>query len=348
MRSGNYIETYSKRVALTDNPVTWGWVGVLCLGLVIFPFFVNDYILTIAIGVFIAAVGAIGLNVLTGSTGLISLGQSGFLAVGAYACGLLITDYGWPVELAFLGSGVITALISLLVGIPSLRLKGLYLAITTLAFSFIITRFILFAEDLTHGPFGVRIEKPTFFGFDLSNDAHFYYFSLATVVLVTILVLNLLRSKIGRAWGAIRDHDIAAKSMGINLNRYKLLAFVVSSFIVGLAGAMTSLQIQFINVDVFSLLISIEALAMIIIGGLGSVAGAILGAIFITLLPEAVRYGIEFLDLDSSANISSYIFEVRGLMTGLLIILMLRIEPEGLIGVWRKTKRYWSNWPFSI
>lgn len=348
MRSGHIVESYGQQIALSDNPVTWTWTAVLLVALCLFPLIADPYLMTLAINVGIAAVGAIGLNLLTGSTGLISLGQSGFLAVGAYACALLIKDHGWPTELAFIASGFITALISLLVGIPSLRLKGLYLAITTLAFSFIVTRFILYAEDLTYGPFGVRIEKPTFFGLDIGSDTGFYYFTLVCVVLVALFALNLLRTRVGRAWVAIRDHDIAARVMGINLNLYKLLAFVVSSFLIGMAGALMTLRLQFINVDVFNLLISIEALAMIIVGGLGSVPGAIVGAAFIVLLPEAVRHFIELFGKDLTANFTTYVFEVRGLLTGLVIVLMLRLEPEGLMGIWRDLKRYWTRWPLSV
>lgn len=347
MRSGHIVEGYGQQIALTDNPVVAGWVGFLLLAISLFPLIADAYLLTIAISVGIAAIGAIGLNLITGSTGLISLGQSGFLAVGAYACGLLITDYGWPVELAFFAAGFVTALVSLLVGIPSLRLKGLYLAITTLAFSFIITRFILYAEDLTHGPFGVRVEDPTFFGIDLTDDVSFFYVTVVMVILVALFAMNILRTQIGRAWVAIRDHDIAARAMGINLTYYKLLAFVVSSFLIGLAGALLVLRLRFINVDVFNLLISIEALAMIIVGGRGSVPGAILGAAFIVLLPEAVRHALDLLGEDFASTFSTYVFEVRGLITGLVIVIMLRVEPDGLIGIWRDLKRYWTRWPLS-
>ncbi len=345
MRTGNSIETYGALVALSTNPVTWIWGIVLLLTLAVLPGAVSAYTVVIATKVLIAAVGAIGLNLLTGSTGLISLGQSAFLAIGAYTCALLIADWGVTPELAFLAAGLVSGLCSLLIGVPSLRLKGLYLAITTLAFSFIVTHLILYGERLTHGGFGVRIPNVQMFGINVANPTGLYYFSLVVAVLTTLFAINLMRTRVGRAWVALRDNDIAAKSMGINLVESKLLSFVVSSTLVGFAGALIALQIRFIVVDVFDVFLSIEALAMIIVGGAGSVAGAIMGATFIVLLPEGVRIALDLLGPRFASSFSTYVFEIRGVLSGLMIILMLRIEPEGLIGVWRRAKRYWTHWP---
>ena len=348
MRSGNATESYDALIALSDNKVTWFWVGVLALALLVAPHVLSSYAIVLASSVGIAAVGAIGLNLLTGATGLISFGQAGFLAVGAYTSALLMSDYGWPAGPAIVAGALFTGLLSLLIGIPSLRLKGLYLAITTLAFSLIVTHFILYSENLTHGPFGVRIPNPAILGFDVAGDTSFYYLVLAVLTLVTLFSLNLMRTRIGRAWIAIRDHDIAAQVMGINLMRFKLLAFFVSSTIVGLAGALTTLQLRFINVEVFDMLISIEALAMIVVGGLGSVAGAIVGATFIVLLPQAVQLALDHVAPELQATYSTYVYEIRGLLIGLIIILILRLESGGLMGIWGKAKRYWTNWPLPI
>jgi len=295
----------------------------------------------------IAIVGAVGLNLLTGTTGLISLGQAGFLAVGAYGNAVLMMDYGWPVWLSLPAGGVAAALISLFVGIPSLRLKGLYLAITTLAFSFIVSHIILYAEPITHGPNGIFVNGATLFGYNVHKGAPLYYLALAVCVIVVLMVLNIQRSRLGRAWLAIRDHDIAAKAMGINLTRYKLLAFVISSFIVGVAGGLMSLQIRFINIDVFALILSIEALAIIILGGLGSVSGAILGAVFLTLLPETIRVFLNLILEPGSSFYSTYVYEIRGVVYGAVIVAFLRFQPDGLIGLWRNQKKFWSNWPLA-
>ncbi len=348
MRTHHFVETYEKHIALSHNPITWMWTGLLIVSLVMFPFAASNYLIALMTTVGIAAVGAIGLNILTGVTGLISLGQAGFLAAGCYTTALLIADYGWPPELALVAAGVVSALLSLVVGVPSLRLKGLYLAITTMAFSFIITHFLLYAESITHGPYGVRIEDLDFFGLDLASPVQLYFLVLAVTILAAVAALNILRTRVGRAFTAIRDHDIAARVMGISLTRYKLSAFVVSSFFVGIAGGLMAFQFRFINVDIFNLLLSVEALAMIIVGGLGSVAGAILGAVFIVLLPEATREAVDLLPTGITTMLSTYIYEIRGLLTGLAIIIMLRIEPHGLIGLWRDIKRYWTHWPLSV
>lgn len=348
MRTGHFVDSYARHVALTDSPVTWSWAAALVLGLLLFPLLASDYQVTMATTIGIAAIGAIGLNLLTGVTGLISLGQGGFLAAGCYTTALLSADYGWPNELALLAGGLVPAALSLAIGIPSLRLKGLYIAITTLAFSFIVTHFLLYAEDITHGPYGVRMENLGFLGLNLNETRQLYLVVLGVTVLTTLAALNILRTRVGRAWSAIRDHDVAARVMGINLTLYKLYAFVTSSFFVGIAGGLMAFQFRFINVDIFGLLISIEALAMIIVGGLGSVAGAILGAAFITLLPEAMRFVIELMPESFTSLLSVYVYQLRGVLTGLAIIVMLRIQPHGLIGLWRDARRYWTHWPLSV
>ena len=260
MRTRHFVETYEKHVSLSHNPVTWVWALLLVLALALLPLVASSYVIALATTAGIAAIGAIGLNILTGSTGLISLGQAGFLASGCYTTGLLIADYNWPPELALVMAGVVPALLSLLVGVPSLRLKGLYLAITTMAFSFIVTHFLLYAEGITHGPYGVRVEDLDFFGLDLATTTGLYTLVLITAILVTLMALNILRTRVGRAFTAIRDHDIAARVMGISLVRYKLLAFMISSFFVGIAGGLMAFQFRFINVDIFNVLLSIEAL----------------------------------------------------------------------------------------
>jgi len=347
MRTGHFKESTSQQIALTDNKVVVYWAVALMILLLAAPLLVGNYTISIFVSVLIAVVGAVALNLLTGTTGLISLGQAGFLAIGAYGNAVLMTDYGWPVWLSLPAGGLVAAVISLFVGVPSLRLKGLYLAITTLAFSFIVSHVILYAEPITHGPNGIFLNGATLFGFNVQKGALLYYLALAVVALVVLMVLNLQRSRIGRAWLAIRDHDIAAKAMGINLTYYKLLAFVISSFIVGLAGGLMSLQIRFINIDVFSLILSIEALAIIILGGLGSIGGAILGAVFLTLLPEGIRLFLNLVLEQGSSFYSTYVYEIRGIAYGAVIVAFLRFKPDGLIGLWRDQKKFWSNWPLA-
>lgn len=347
MRTGDFKDSYAGLVALGGSATVWCWMALFGLGLLALPLVAGAYSLTLAVTILVTVVGAIGLNLLTGTTGLISLGQSGFLAIGAYANAILLTDHGWPVWASLPVAGLAAAAISLLVGIPSLRLKGLYLAITTLAFSFIVNYLILYFEDLTHGSNGIFIGEVAIFGFDLSSDRPLYYFASGVAGLVALGALNLGRTRIGRAWLAIRDHDIAARAMGIDLVRYKLLAFFISSFFVGIAGALMSLQIRFINIDTFGFLLSIEALAVIILGGLGSVAGAVLGAVFLTLLPEAIRLALSLVADPNASTYSKYIYEIRAITYGVVIVLFLRFKPDGLIGLWRDVRKFFANWPLA-
>ena len=347
MRTRTYRESYAALGALLPYPGAWGWYAALGLALVALPWLVPTYVMTYGTLILIAAIGAIGLNLVTGTAGLISLGHAGFLAIGAYTTGILITTHGWPLLPALAASGAVAAAASLLVGVPSLRLKGLYLAITTLAFSIIVVQLITQWDWLTRGSSGLPVRRPDLFGLSMRTPTTMYFLSLGFAALTTLAALNLLRSRAGRAWAAIRDYDTAASLMGVSLVRYKLLAFAVSAFITGLAGGLMALNIRYLNVDSFELIASIEAIAMIIVGGLGSVRGAILGAILITLLPEMSRgllatIGGPFGDIASGNNA-----ELKGVIYALVIMIFLRFEPDGLAHRWSRIKRFWSDWPYS-
>ena len=268
------------------------------------------------------------------------------MAVGAYGAGIMALDYGWSAIPAILVGGFAASLSSLLVGVPSLRLKGLYLAITTLAFTVIVTHLILNMPQLTRGSAGLFMPVADLMGIEMKSTGAFYLFALALAVLAVLGVLNLMRSRVGRAFLAIREQDIAAEMMGIHLARFKLLAFAISAFYTGIAGALFAYQVRYINVDSFGLLLSIEALGIIIVGGLGSVAGAVIGTVFMTLLPEGIRILFDLLGAGLQEIFSTRALELRGLIYGAVIILVLRFQPEGLIGIWREVRRIWTNWPF--
>lgn len=343
MRSGNFKEDYRKLLVLTDSVPVVVWSCLLVTALALAPLLVGKYYVSILLLLMITAVGVLGLNLLTGTTGLISLGHSGFLAVGAYAAGIVANRYGWPMPACILAGGACAALSGLVVGVPSLRLKGLYLAITTMAFAVIINHLILNGGALTGGSEGLSVPQPALFGVALAAERGYYFVVLAVLVAATFITLNLLRSRIGRAFVAIREHDIAAKAMGVDLVRYKLLAFMISAFYTGVAGGLLAYYTRYLNVDSFSLLISIEALSMLIVGGLGSVAGALLGTVFIFGLNESL--GLVFSALGSGV-LSTAAFEIKGIVYGLAIVLFLRFEPDGLVGRWRDVKHYWTHWPF--
>jgi branched-chain amino acid transport system permease protein len=345
MRSGDFKETYGELVALTDSRPVQVWSLILVAALIVAPYLLNSYALSFLTIILITAVGALGLNILTGYTGLISLGHVGFLVTGAYAYAVLVAKYGLPPIAGFLAAGIIPALASLLVGAPSLRLKGLYLAITTLAFSFIINTVILEARPLTNGARGIAVQRPKIFGVNFDSDIAFTHLCLGFAIVTLFATLNIRRSRIGRAFVAIRDNDTAARVMGINLHAYKLFAFVTSAFITGIAGALYGIYLSFVSVEGFPFLLSIEALAILIVGGLGSALGAILGTILIVLLPEAARLVFSLFSSQLNAMFSTGAEELKSMLYGVVIILFLRFQPRGLVGAWHDIRRLWVNWP---
>jgi branched-chain amino acid transport system permease protein len=345
MRSGDFKQSYGELVALTDSTPVWLWSLVLAAALIAAPYLLNSYALSFLTIILITTVGALGLNILTGYTGLISLGHVGFLVTGAYAYAVLVSRCGLPPLVGFLGAGIIPALASLVVGAPSLRLKGLYLAITTLAFSFLINTVILEARTVTNGARGIAVQRPEIFGVSFDSDAAFTQLCLGFAILTLFATLNIRRSRVGRAFVAIRDNDTAARVMGINLHAYKLFAFVTSAFITGLAGALYGIYLSFVSVEGFPFLLSIEALAILIVGGLGSALGAVLGTILIVLLPEATRLMFGLFSAQMDALFSTGAQELKSILYGLVIILFLRFQPRGLVGAWHDIRRLWVNWP---
>jgi branched-chain amino acid transport system permease protein len=345
MRTGDYKQTYGELVALVDSPPVWLWSVVLLLALVVAPYALNAYALSFVTIILITVVGTLGLNILTGYTGLISLGHVGFLVTGAYAYAVLVSKYQMHPLVGFLGAGVVPAVASLIVGAPSLRLKGLYLAITTLAFSFIINTVILEARTITNGARGIAVQRPEILGVSFDSDAAFTWLCLGFAIVTLFATLNIRRSRVGRAFVAIRDNDTAARVMGINLHAYKLLAFVTSAFITGISGALYGIYLSYVSVEGFPFLLSIEALAILIVGGLGSALGAVLGTVFIVLLPEAARIVFSLFSAQMDAMFSTGAQELKSMLYGLVIILFLRFQPRGLVGVWHDLRRTWVHWP---
>ena len=345
MRTGDYKQTYGELVALVDSPPVWLWSAMLLLALIVAPYALNAYALSFVTIILITVVGTLGLNILTGYTGLISLGHVGFLVTGAYAYAVLVSKYQMHPLVGFLGAGVVPAIASLIVGAPSLRLKGLYLAITTLAFSFIINTVILEARTITNGARGIAVKRPEIFGVSFEGDAAFTWLCLGFAIVTLFASLNIRRSRVGRAFVAIRDNDTAARVMGINLHAYKLLAFVTSAFITGISGALYGIYLYYVSVEGFPFLLSIEALAILIVGGLGSALGAVLGTVFIVLLPEAARIVFSLFSAQMDAMFSTGAQELKSMLYGLVIILFLRFQPRGLVGVWHDLRRTWVHWP---
>lgn len=345
MRSGAFKETIGEQIDLTDSWHVRGWAIALVVALVVVPFYLNAFYLSLLTLMAITMVGALGLNVLTGWTGLISLGQAGFMILGAYGYAIPTALFGWDPLVGLLLAGVVPALASLVVGVPSLRLTGLYLAITTLAFAFIVNHLILDFDGLTRGARGIFVNRPEILGVSFQDDAAFALLCIGFAAAALLATLNIRRSRIGRAFVAIRDNDTAARVMGVNLHAYKLFAFVTSSFIVGIAGALYGIFLSFVTVDGFPFLLSIEALAILIVGGVGSALGAVLGTIFVVLIPEAASVLFGLLGDEFARSLSTGAHELKSMLYGIVIIVFLRFQPHGLVGLWRDVKRAWVNWP---
>ena len=346
MESGIFHTTNRSDMTLRRTHAQKIRIVLFLLFMIAFPFFADRYYLTLANQVGIATIGAIGLNILVGYTGQISLGQGGFLAVGAYTAGILTARLGLPWWASLIAACLVTALVGAIFGIPSLRLKGLYLAIATLAAQEIILWTVTHWDAVTGGVDALVVPNPMLFGIQLNTDFNFYWVIWALAGLTALMAINLFRTRFGRAFIAIRDQDIAAEVMGVDLFRYKLLAFAVSSFFVGLAGALTAHYRSIVTWERFTVDVSVLYLAMIIIGGLGSVTGSFFGATFMTLLPailtnlgRALKTTIPFID--------SIIPFIQQAAFGLVIILFLVFEPEGLNKIWRNIKDYFRLWPFS-
>ena len=349
--SGLLKTTYQADMALYPLPVAKWAVGVIAvLAFVVVPLVLDEYYLSICNLISVAVVGALGLNILVGYTGQVSIGHGAFMSVGAYTAANLAVRLGAPFWISLPLGGLMAALIGAIVGVPSLRIKGLYLAIATLAGQLIIEWTINHVTWISGGvQASIEVPRPTVFGNPINTQREMYYFLLVFVVLAIAGVMNLMRTRVGRAFIAIRDQDIAAEIIGINIFKYKLLAFAISSFYAGVTGVLYTYYLGIANYEQFQITTSIDYLAMIIIGGLGSVLGSVFGAIFVTLLPIVIRSVMEAFGgfLFSSGAVLNIIPNLRLIIFGLLIIVFLVVEPEGLNRLWRNIRSYFRVWPFA-
>ncbi len=291
------------------------------------PFIVPSSIIYNATLFLVFALVAVALMTLVGFTGQISLGHAGFMATGAYTTAFLFSK-GWPFLIALLAAALISGILGLVIGLPALRLEGPYLAIATLGFGLAIQQ-ILNNWELMGASTGLIADRPRLFGIDFFNDMPYYYLVLIIVAVLTWMAFNLKRSHIGRAFQAIRDAELAAQMSGINLAYYKTLAFVISAALTGIAGGLYGALLMYITPEGFNLVMSIKFLLTIVVGGLGFLPGAIIGAAFFS--------GLDVF-LSSQQNRSQLLF-------GVVVILLALIEPGGIYGRWQKIKRFWKTWP---
>ena len=353
--------TYDHDLGLFRDPVQRRWYAALLAAVLLLPLAWPDYLSDISL-VFIYGLCGLSLMVLAGFTGLVSLGHAAFLGIGAYAHVFFLQDLGLPWVVSVALAAALTAGAGMLVGLPALRMTGVYLTIATLAFALIIQEVFSRWEHVTHGLKGRPVDKPVVFGVSLASDTAFYFLCLAFLIGGLWLTANVLRAPTGRAWVAIRDSEIAAQSMGVHLARYKTMAFAYSATLMGAAGALFAHKIGFLAPDIFSVLLSIQFLLMVVVGGLGSLHGALYGAVFVAMLPVLIS---EMRDnapqwighlggvLGKDAGAAAYLAVERfvkqpGLepgIFGLILVLFILFEPLGIYGRWRKIQLLFSTFP---
>ncbi len=332
--------TYEQDIRLAKHGGHVFWYSALLLLMVAAPWIVSEYWLAQLTFVLIYSVVGLGLMLLAGFTGLFSLGHAAFLGVGAYAQAAL-TNAGVPFPIALAFAGLLSAAVGMVVGLPALRVKGIYLGIATLAFGFIVEEVFARWESVTGGNAGIHLKAPDLFGWKLESADSFYGLCLVITVIATLGVLNVLRSPTGRAFVAIRDSEISAQSMGIHLARYKTISFALSAALAGIGGALYAHKLRFISPDQFNILQSVDLLLMVVIGGLGSVHGAFLGAIFLITMPQVISLGKDYLPAAIGQAPG-----LQGLVYGVVLIGFVMFEPMGLYGRWLKVRTWFQVFPF--
>jgi branched-chain amino acid transport system permease protein len=341
--SGTFAQSYGQDMALVRTKARWVFMAILVVFLVSIPQWASNSTLTLVTLMGITIISVHGLNILTGNCGLVSLGHSAFMMVGGYTMAILCSKVGVPFEVALPISGLIAGLVGIIFGLPSLRIKGFYLIMSTVAAYFIIQWLVLQFRGLTGGTEGLSVPPAEFFGLSLEGKSAFFYFVLALAVLATIVAKNILRTRAGRAFVAIRDNDLAAEVMGVNLWTYKLQAFFIGCVFAGIAGALSVEYFSFANVEQFPFYDSVWFLGMLIIGGMGSVSGVIYGVVAIKLLQQlAIKLGPM---LEGVLNPQTAV-ALGLILPGVAIILFLIFAPRGISHILERLKNYYQLWPF--
>jgi branched-chain amino acid transport system permease protein len=352
---------YDHDLGLFRDPVQRRWYGGLLAGVILLPLAVPSYLVDVSL-VFIYGLCGLSLMVLAGYTGLVSLGHAAFLGIGAYAHVFFLQDLGLPWVVSVALAAALSAAAGVLVGLPALRMTGVYLTIATLAFALIIQEVFTRWDRVTHGLKGRPVDKPVIFGVSFASDIAFYFLCVAVLIAGLWLTANVLRAPTGRAWVAIRDSEIAAQSMGVHLARYKTMAFAYSAGLMGAAGALFAHKIGYLAPDIFSVLLSIQFLLMVVVGGLGSLHGALYGAVFVAILPVLISeardrvpqwagQAVALLGRDAGAAVYLGVdrfVKQPGLepgIFGLILVLFILFEPLGIYGRWRKVQVFFSTFP---
>ena len=337
---------YSQDMAIVRTPLQWGLLVGLFVLLALIPVFGSRYILSLVNLIAITIITVHGLNILTGYTGQISLGQAAFMAIGGYSSAILSLRLDFPFWASLICAGLIAAIVGLIFGLPSLKVKGFYLVMATLAAHFIIMWFITHQGGITGGAKGMYLPAPQLGGMVFDTQRSMYCIIMPIAAIMTFLAKNLARTRVGRAFVAIRDNDIAAEVMGVNIFYYKLVSFFVCSFYAGIAGALWVWWAGRVCIEQFGLMDSVFYLGMMIVGGMGSILGPILGTILLRLLEEGASIVAPVM-ADVLPFMGEGLFAGLALMFfGVVVILFLIFEPRGLAHRWEILKSYYRLWPF--
>jgi len=344
LRTGTFRESYAQDMAIFRTKAQWVMLFAFLIFLFACPLFFSDRILTILTIIGITIISVHGLNILNGYCGQISIGHAGFMAVGAYTSGVLCAKLGWSFWAALPCAALAAGMVGLIFGLPSLRVKGFYLIMATIAAHFIIIWFIIQLRNVTGGADGMAVPRPEIGDFVIKSKASWFYLVMIFACLATFLAKNIVRSRAGRAFIAIKDNELAAEVMGVNLWAYKLLAFFIGCVFAGVAGSLLVRYVAFACVDQFPFMNSVWYLGMLIVGGMGSTTGVIFGVVFLKLLDELVTIVGPILAVAVAPQAAA---SLGLIMRGLVIIIFLIFEPRGLAHRWEMVKAYYRLWPFS-
>ena len=348
--AGDFRTSYAADTTIFPTKASRNFAIAGVVAICFAPLLLSEYWLSLLIQIGVFGIAALGLNVLVGFTGQISIGHAAFFGFGAFTSAYVSSKLGVPVFFAIPVAGVVTAAVGLIFGLPAARLKGLYLAIATLAAQYILLDFFSRAEWFSGGSVPAIADPFSIFGYQLRGDRQYFYVVLAYVVICFLAVTNLMRTRDGRALVAVRDHYLSAEIMGINLTKYRTLSFGIAAFFAGVGGALYAHYNQVVSNEGFGIDRSIIFLAMIIIGGIGSVMGTLMGAAFMVLLPESMEWLSAMLrgsTIDQVLALKNNIAFLREMAIGLIIVVFLIFEPDGLAHRWRQIKAYWKLYPFS-
>jgi branched-chain amino acid transport system permease protein len=344
MPAGQFRTRYEEDMALLDTPFKRRSAALFAGLLVILPWLVGPYTLDLVNNVALGVIVALGANLLTGVAGLASLGSAALLAVGAYTTAILAHTLGAPPWLALPAAVGAGALVGLVVALPALRLRGLYLVLSTLGLHFLVVYLGSEYQFRAALNTGIPVDPPRLFDWAVTRIEHWYYVLVAAATAATLFVRNLLRARCGRAWMAIRDRDVAAAALGVNVELYKVWAFVVSAALTAGAGSLWAYYTRVVNVEAFTLYLAIQYVAMIVVGGLGTALGAVLGAVFVVTLPQGIDAAVRAFQL--AERFGDGVFAINYVVFGLCMGGFLLAEPRGLAGIWQRVRDYFLLWPF--